>query len=164
LLVDCDTRRHASSRALANAPKVGLVDLLEGRVKLEEVLLRDEKSGAFVLPQGPSHAAAYDIVQSEEMERLLTALRDQFDLIVLDTGPVIPIAESRVIAAMADKAILVVRWRKTAKSSAKAAVEQLRRAGASVLGTVLGQVDMRAKSMLGDDVVYYQDYGTPALA
>lgn len=164
LLIDCDTRRHASSRVLANAPKTGLVDLLEGRVKLEEVLLRDEKSGAFVLPQGPANTAPYDIVQSEEMERLLTALRDQFDLVVLDTGPVIPIAESRVIAAMADKAILVVRWRKTAVSSAKTAVEQLRRAGASLSGAVLGQVDMRAKSMLGDDVVYYQDYGTPALA
>lgn len=164
LLIDCDTRRHASSRVLANAPKTGLVDLLEGRAKLEEVLLRDEKSGAFVLPQGSSTAGAYDIVHSDEMERLLTTLRDQFDLIVLDTGPVIPIAESRVIAAMADKTILVVRWRQTAVSSAKTAVEQLRRAGASVLGTVLGQVDMRAKSMLGDDVVYYQDYGAPALA
>ena len=164
LLIDCDTRRHASSRVLANAPKTGLVDLLEGRAKLEEVLLRDDKSGAFVLPQGPSSAAAYDIVQSDEMERLLGTLRDQFDLIVLDAGPVIPIAESRVVAAMADKTVLVVRWRKTAASSAKTAVEQLRRAGASVLGTVLGQVDMRATSMLGDDVVYYQDYGTPALA
>jgi succinoglycan biosynthesis transport protein ExoP len=138
LLIDCDVRHPAATRALAAHVSTGLVQVLRGDAPLKDALLRDTPSGAWVL--GHSSAGgenADDLIASPAMAALLDTLAPDFDLVVLDTPPALALDEARGVAAMADCVLLVARWRKTPVASARIALEQLRRAGAEVTGAVL---------------------------
>lgn len=158
LLIDADVRRHASTRSLASTVQAGLLDVVTGEASLADAMLFDEVSGAYVLPQVRGAPGASDVVQSSAMSDLLEQLAQSFDFIVLDTAPVLPVAETRALAAMADATMLVLRWRMTSEVNALAAVGQLERAGANLLGVVLTKVDVQATAALSDDVAHYQAY------
>lgn len=164
LLIDADVRRHASTRMLTSSPRAGLADVLQGKAKLEDALLLDKASGAFILPQVPGATPAYDIVQSTAMATLLKQMESRFDLIVLDTAPVLAVAESRALGAMADVSLIVMRWRSTGVVNVRTAIDQLDRAGARVMGIVMSQVDVRATAALSEDMVHYQSYAALAAA
>lgn len=158
LLIDCDLRRRASSRNLAGKLEGGLVDVLRGDLTLDAAVLRDETSGAYVLPQPVRSPNDNDLVASSAMEKLLIDARDRFDLIILDLAPVLAVAESRALAAMADTTLLVTRWRATPVQAAKAGMRELERNNASIFGSVLTQVDVRVRAGAGSDIYYYEEY------
>lgn len=160
VLVDCDVRRRASSRLMAGEATQGLTDVLQNAVKLDDVLLRDDATGAFVLPQGNKTGQELDLLTSEAMRDLIAELSRRFDLVVLDTAPVLPLAEARAVAGMADGVLLVARWRRTPANAAQLALDLLRRAGADVKGAALTRVDLRVQSRsgLGDEMMYYKRF------
>jgi len=94
------------------------------------------------------------------MKQHIEALSQSFDLVVLDTPPVLPTAGAKAIAGMADATLLVVRWRSTPIAAAQTALDQLNRAGARVEGSVLSFVDVRAqaKAAEAEEAYYYQVY------
>lgn len=159
VLVDCDVRRRATSRGLAGGAATGLIPVLNGSATLEQALLLDDASGAYILPQHETNPGEYHRLASDEMAALIERLTREFDLVVLDTAPVISVAESRALAHLADATMLVVRWRKTPVEVLKAAVQELERSNARLVGTVLTQVDARA-ALPTADLYYYQSYGT----
>ncbi|WP_165374851.1 GumC family protein [Sphingomonas montana] len=160
VLVDCDMRRRASTKSVGGQADAGLIEVLKGAVPLEQALVRDVPSGAWVLPQSAAGATSYDLITSQAMVTLLSRLRADFDLVVLDTAPVLPLAEARALAGMADSVLLVVRWRKTPIRAAKMALELLGRAGARVDGAALTLVNIRqhSRSGHGDEMAYYKQF------
>lgn len=157
VLVDCDVRRRASSKQMGPQAAHGLLDVLHDGVPVEQALMRDEATGAFVLAQSGKRSNESDLMTSEAMARLIADLQERFDLVILDLAPVLPLAEARAIAEMADGVLLVARWRKTPATAAKLALDLLNRAGADVKGAALTMVDLRAQSRagLGDEMMYY---------
>lgn len=162
LLVDCDLRRQASSRQVDGIIAHGLIELLQGTATLEQAVTRDSASGAYVLPQKPSAVAEqhYDAIASSQMKQLVEQLKGQFDLVVLDTAPVLAIADSRAVASMADVALVAVRWRKTPVQAVQMALDQLALAEAVVAGVILTMVDVNAqvRAGSGDELKYYKAY------
>ena len=140
VLVDCDVRHPAASRALFAHVETGLVEVLEGNASVRQALLRDTPSGAWVLAHSADGAGANELIGSPAMEKLLAGLAHDFDLIVLDTPPALALAEARAVAAMADTVLLVARWRKTPVEATRIALDQLSRAGANVTAAVLSLV------------------------
>jgi capsular exopolysaccharide synthesis family protein len=163
ILVDCDLRQRACSDAFVSQPRFGLLEVLKGHARLEQAIVTDPQSGADILPISSGNDTNFDLITSRSMRSLLSRLRSSYDLVLLETAPALPIAETRAIAAMADATILVVRWRKTPASVVKKAITQLNRAGVNVLGAVLTRVSLRYNAAgLGDDVYYYKS--SPAKA
>lgn len=158
VLVDCDLRRRASSRNLTNRLEAGLVEVLRGEAPLEKALIRDSASNAMLLPQREATGNDYDIIGSEAMRSLIGDLSSRFDLVILDSAPVLPVAETRAVAAMADATLLVVRWRKTPAVATKMALHQLAQNDVKVVGATLTKVDVRKKSGVGDEIYYYTAY------
>jgi len=158
VLVDCDIRRRASSRSLVGMTEVGLVDILKGDATLEQVMVQDSTSGAYVLPQRDAKGTDYDLISSDAMSALVKRLQSDFDLVILDTAPILPVAESRAVCALAEATLLVVRWRKTPAVAAEMALRDLKAASANVIGGVLTMVDVRVRAKLGDEVYYYERY------
>ncbi|MBI1687003.1 GumC family protein [Caulobacter hibisci] len=160
LLVDCDLRRRSSSASLSSNVKAGLIEVLKGEVQLRDAVIKDEASGAWLLPQRASETHDYDIITSKAMETLVESLRGSFDLIILDTAPVLALADARAVAAMADGVLFTVRWRKTPTNAAHMALEQLDRAGARVVGATLTQVNLQqqARAGAGDEMIYYNKF------
>jgi len=128
---------------------------------LEDFLLRDEQGGVDYLPPGTArYANATDIFSSHRMQQIVDMLTTHYDLIVVDTPPVMAVADARIIGRLVDKTVFVVRWNKTPRKVAKAAMEQLHRAGVDVAGVVLQQVDLDRYGRLGyGDSGYYYHYG-----
>ncbi|WP_299173337.1 polysaccharide biosynthesis tyrosine autokinase [uncultured Brevundimonas sp.] len=159
LLLDCDLRRRAVTRALGLNTDAGLVEVLQGTATLESVLKLDEASGAYILPLS-STTATQDVFGTQAMDELLGKLRGSFDLVLMDTAPVLALADTRVLAAKADMTILLARWRKTPARAINSAVKMLQQSGAYILGAALTQVDVNAQSKqgYGDAGYYYSEY------
>lgn len=161
VLVDCDLRRQATSRQMEATIQHGLGDVLRGDVKLDQALIRDSASGAYLLPQRGGEADnSYDLIASSAMQQLVQELRGRFDLVILDTAPLLAIADSRAIASMADVALLTVRWRKTPVQAVQLALDHLAMAEARVGGIIMTMVDLKVqrRAGIGDELQYYDRY------
>ena len=143
VVVDCDLRRRAVSRLLSAPPQAGLLEVLSGRVELEAALVVDAQSGLHVLPLGDDKAPADDILEAPAMGRLLEALRRRFRVVLLDTAPVLMVAETTMLAGKADAVLFLARWGRTPGDAAASAVKRLEAAGAYVAGGILTQADLR---------------------
>ena len=104
--------------------------------------------------------ATNDVFGSTAMDRLLSQLKLRYDLIVLDTPPILPVADSRVLAAKADSVIVAANWNKTPRRAVQNALKILDAMGARVAGVTLTRVDMeqQSKSGYGDSDYYFRAY------
>jgi polysaccharide biosynthesis transport protein len=143
LLIDCDLRRRSVKDVLDFEPPMGLLQVLAGEVDWRQATYLDQESGMHVLPLSDSGFTPKDIFGADDMSRLINELRGSFDLIVLDCAPVLAVADTRVIVAKADCAVVVSRWQKTPVRAVRSALQQLQNAGANVRGVALNSVDGR---------------------
>ena len=166
VVVDCDLRRRAVAMHLGLTAKAGLLEVLSGAASLEAGLVKDELTNAYFLTASAEGAnSPRDVFSGAPMDRLLAHLRQRFDVVILDTAPVLAVADTRVLAPKADAVILLARWRKTAHQAVEKSIKMLQFSGARVGGVALTQVDMReqARSGYGDVSYYakeYRDYYT----
>jgi succinoglycan biosynthesis transport protein ExoP len=160
VVVDCDLRRRNVNRLLKIEPTAGLVEILQGSAELSDVLVLDEASGAYFLPLSRSAYTPKDLFGSAAMDRLLADLRARFDLVLLDTAPILPVADTRILAPKADVVVFLAEWRKTPRKAVEAAFTMLSSVGANVAGIALTAVDMRQQARFGygDPGYYYRSY------
>ena len=161
VLVDCDIRQRGTTRMIgAEGDRPGLIEVLKGEATLDEALLRDEDSGAWILPLPRYPGDMGELIVGEAMDALLAKLRDRFGFVILDTAPTLPVADTRVLATKVDTVVFVVRWRKTSDHAVKAALRLLPGKLSNVAGVVLSRVDMRKQGRFGygDPSFYYESY------
>jgi capsular exopolysaccharide synthesis family protein len=156
LLIDADTRRRSLSESLGIDATAGLSELLRGKVELNDVIVPGGTSRRpHVLPLAKTDPQPYDLFSTQAFEQLLEKLRKDFDIIVIDSAPVLALAEPISIAARVDAIVLVARWAKTPVDVTLKALEELKRAGGRVVGTVLTHVNVRSVSRRAYGRQYY---------
>jgi capsular exopolysaccharide synthesis family protein len=141
VLVDADLRHPSTSRFFKMEQKKGLVDLLTGTAKFDDVLTAKSEKLA-VIPAGAKSLNPPDILGSDRMRGLIEHLRENFDYVVIDTPPVGPVIDSVIVAGLADKTIFVVRWASTSRDLVHTSVQKLsvqKRLGGIVLNLVVAQ-------------------------
>jgi succinoglycan biosynthesis transport protein ExoP len=160
LIVDCDLRRRKVSRLIPDDPKVGLLEVLNGEVTLQQAISVDGPTGAHILPVTASRFTPKDVFGTVAMDRLLDELRDRYEIVILDTAPVLPVADTRVLAQKSDLVVFLATWRKTPQPAIEAAFRLLNTTGARADGVVLTRVDMKQQTKYGygDPGYYYNDY------
>jgi capsular exopolysaccharide synthesis family protein len=160
IVVDCDLRKRALNRLLGDEPEVGLLEVLAGTATLDKAVRIDPASGAAMLPLARSAYTPKDVFGTEAMTRLLDELRARYDMVILDTAPVLPVADTRTLATKADVVALLVRWRKTPRKAAETALKLLQTGETHIAGAVLSQIDLReqARYGYGDPGYYYSAY------
>ena len=154
LLIDADARRRASSRQFAADVTLGLDEVLAGEATLDQAIVKDSLSDACLLPQRLD-SKGISLAESPALAELIERVRERYDLVILDTPPVLPVDEARVIASMADGVVFLVRWRKTPSKAASVALRRLYDVHAEMLGAVLTLVDVGEQERAG-----YEDGGT----
>ena len=160
VIVDCDIRRRQTSELLLPAGSDGLIRYLDGATTLEAALVLDAPTGLMVLGTVQPPREQRDLFAPGQLDEMLEGLRDLFDVIVLDTAPVLGIAETRTVAAAADATLMLARWRKTSVKAVDAAVEMLLGADVRLLGAALTVVDIRKFASTGaDDYTYHSQFG-----
>ncbi|MGH1352215.1 MAG: GumC family protein [Methyloligellaceae bacterium] len=160
LLIDADLRNPSLSARLCPERNCGLMDLLSQRVVKDNAIITDH-TGLDILPSKNIPYNTAEILGSESMKSLLQELRHEYDLIVLDTSPVMPVIDAKVLMEIVDSLVLVVEWDKTPKEAVRTILNTLDPERKKVAGIVLNKVEM--KRMRGYGVMsyggYYQDSG-----
>jgi capsular exopolysaccharide synthesis family protein len=161
VLVDCDMRKRSVNRALHIDPVVGLAEVLAGQATLEEALVRDDKTDLMILPIAKLDGSLpRDAFSGPAMTALIEELRKRFELIILDTGPVVLVTSTRQVAACADAVVLIAQWRKTTRRLLRTSLRLLDAAAVPVAGVALGLVDLRKSTRVdpADPASYYRAY------
>jgi capsular exopolysaccharide synthesis family protein len=144
---------------LAGAP--GITDQLAGLAGIDAVIRHDPLSALDVIGAGGQANAALSLFQSPAMPALLHVLRLRYEVILLDVPPAFALAEGRVLARMADAAVLCVRWGDTPRQVVAAAMLLLQEANVQLLGAALTRVDAarHGRSGFPDAEIYQPRYG-----
>jgi polysaccharide biosynthesis transport protein len=156
LLIDADMRR-ARLHTLFNLDRLpGLTEVLARQNTIEEVIRLTPIDGLHLLPAGTLVPNVSELLGSERMTALMGELSARYDLLVVDTPPVLAAADAEILAVQTDATLVVVRAGQTERQSAQYAVQQLRAVGARVVGAVLNDPDEKVASY--GRYTYYYDY------
>lgn len=153
-LIDADLRRPNVLKTLEgeNSGK-GLVELLTGHAKLDEVLRTDVLKRVSIISSGRVPPNPAELLGSQEMSALLNSLSEHFDYVLIDCPPVLPVTDSVILSRIVDGVVLVVKGGATPKKVVFDAKKRLSGVGSQILGVVLNDVNI-----LGGDYYYYNRY------
>jgi capsular exopolysaccharide synthesis family protein len=127
-----------------------------GKASVSEAVRATSFKGLEVLPCGYIPPNPAELLGSTSMRELLTALRSHYDWILLDTPPILAIADTPVLSRWVDGVILVVAAERTGRPAILRTIDQLSRVGGKVLGIVLNRVDLERNSYYFGQ--YYGEY------
>ena len=169
LLIDLDFRHSTILRELGGTTQYGVMDLLDHNRPSHEVIQHLPELRLDYLPVCRRPADPFALFASQQMSRLLARLREEYDCVIVDSPPLLAITEARLLAAMVDKVLFVVKWGSTSRHVAQHALGLLRslhvagRGPDNLAGAVMTQVDLKkhARSRYGDvaeSFVRYKQY------
>jgi capsular exopolysaccharide synthesis family protein len=137
LLIDADLRLPTQHNIFGVDNDCGLSSLLQGQIRIEEAIESTEINGLELLPSGPQVHNPAEMLNSPVFSELLDMLFDRYDQIIVDSAPVVGIADSRIVAACCDVTILVLRGGTSTRRMNEMARQGLTSVGALVLGMVI---------------------------
>jgi succinoglycan biosynthesis transport protein ExoP len=139
LMIDADLRMSGLTNLFRGADSAGpgLSELLTGQLALEQVVYRTGVPNLDLLPVGARPPNPAELVGSESMKRLLAGLKDRYDFILVDSPPVMAVADALLLSRMVDSILFVVRSGITPRSIAREARNKLSRVKARIIGIVL---------------------------
>ncbi len=155
-LLDADLRKPKVAEYLGLEGGVGLTDVLIGRVRVGDVMLPWGGRSLFVLPAGKIPPNPSELLGSQQMKTLLEVLERDFDVVLCDAPPLLPVTDAAILAKSTSGAIIAVASGKPNRHQLSAAVDTLETVGAKVAGVVMTMMPMR-----GPDA-YYGQYGGTA--
>ncbi len=157
LLIDGDMRRPNIRKAFDFPDSLGVVSYLTGQRDWRAAVLPTGLANLDVLVCGPVPPNPAELLSSERMRKLLNEAKTEYDFVVLDSPPLLNVADSRILASLVEGVVLVVKGGATPRELAQRAHSHARSVGANVIGVVLNNLNMRS----GDDYYcryYHYDY------
>lgn len=152
LLVDADLRKPTIHYTFNTMNVYGLTSVLTKQFTLEEAIEDGGVENLYVLTSGPIPPNPAEMLSSKTFEKFLENVKEQFDLIIFDTPPILAVTDGQIIANKCDGTILVVSAGKTEKAAAQRAKELLVKAKGKLLGAILNNKKQ--------DHTYYYYHGT----
>ncbi len=144
LLIDADLRKQGLSRELKLNNEKGLSTVLAGNDCADELLQPYELlPELWILPTGPVPPSPADLLSSEKMLELLSAVSERFEHVIIDSPPVLAVTDATILSRMVDGVVLVVQSGNTASGALLRTHRTLQTAGARILGVMLNKFDHR---------------------
>jgi polysaccharide biosynthesis transport protein len=138
VLVDADLRRSSIASALGLVEGAGLTSVLAGQAKIADVLQQAKRRSTIdVIASGPVPPNPSELLGTRKMQLILEELRENADYVIVDSPPLIPVADAAVIAPGCDGVILVARAGRTKQDELRSAAESLSAVNAKTLGVVV---------------------------
>jgi polysaccharide biosynthesis transport protein len=159
LLIDADLRRPGIGRALGGANDGHLFELLSGEIDFPEAVQVDGKSGAhYISPREATHNPQ-DMLDSDPMRRLIAEARAAYEIVIVDSPPILVGTDAAIVAKLADHCLFFIRWGGTARDYVVNALRLLALYKVTVSGIVLSHVNMRRHARYASGEGYYHSYG-----
>jgi succinoglycan biosynthesis transport protein ExoP len=159
--IDGDIRQPSFDAIFYSLGAPGLTDHLAGLSTMEEIIRNDRRTPLHVIAAGTQAGEALSLFLSPRLPAMLSQLRTAYDVVLVDVPPAFALAEARVLARVADRALLCVRWGKTPRRVVRAAITLLQEAGVTLAGVALTRVNAVAHGRSGfpDAEIYQPRYG-----
>jgi capsular exopolysaccharide synthesis family protein len=163
LLIDGDMRKPRLHDVFAIPNTMGLGDLLRDRTtpaaeSLKAMIHETAIPGLVLLPSGPPTQAATNLLYSPQLAELIKTARQDYDMVLVDSPPVLNIADARVLGRTSDAVVMVIRSRKTSRDLLKSACQRFSEDGTNMLGVVLNDWDPKSASSGYGYAHYYHGY------
>lgn len=156
LIIDCDLRRPRIHKIMGVDKKPGLVDYLAKKSKLEDIIRSTGVNNLSYITSGTLPSNPAEVLESKPMRFFLQEIRDFFDIVILDSPPIIAVIDAEILSKQADGTILVVSSEKTENRLMSDAVGLIKQNNVPFLGTVLNNFEY--KSGYGYYYKYYYNY------
>jgi succinoglycan biosynthesis transport protein ExoP len=158
LLIDADLRRPNIHKVFHTQPGPGLASYLAGHQDWRDVVVPTVIPGLDIIPCGPLPPNPAELLFSERARTLLCETAEKYTTVVLDSAPVLNVADSRVLSVFVDGVVLVVRGHATPRELVQRAQAQINDAGGNIIGVVLNSVDVRGLDYYSYGNYHYDAY------
>lgn len=149
LLIDVDLRKADLARGMNIPPQPGLSEYLTGTVGLKDILRNSFVPGLYVIAAGSRNAAPADLLTGEKFRSLIADIRDHFDIVILDTPPILPVADTIGLKDQVDGFIFIFRTAFTPYNMLRQAIDEI--GEKNIIGVVLNGVEPQTEK-------YYKRY------
>jgi polysaccharide biosynthesis transport protein len=153
LLIDGDLRRPSVHRAFQTGDSLGVVSYLTGQQDWRAAVEKTSLPGLEVLISGPIPPNPAELLSSDRMRTLVQEALEEYKFVVVDSPPLLNVADSRVLATLVEGVVLVVKGGKTPRESVRRALTHVLDVGARVIGAVLNDIDLQR-----DEYSYCRSY------
>lgn len=158
LMIDADLRRPRLHTFFDIKNSVGLTNYLTTELMLEDVILETPVENLYFMPSGILPADAAGILNSRRMAELIQDVKQRFDLVLVDSPPILGVSDASVLASEVDLTMLVVQHRKLPRNMLLRVKHAVENVGGHVIGVVLNSVDVRSDSQYQYYTSYYTYY------
>ncbi len=158
LIVDADLRKPVMARIFRLSKTPGLTDILVGRASLSMCIAETGIDNLYLLPSGEIPPNPSELLSSSKMTDLIELLREAFDVVLLDSPPVLAVTDSSILAQKIDGVVLVLRSEVTQEDAAAMAKQHLEHVKARVIGVVINDFDAESRYYRKGYYQYYTHY------
>lgn len=158
LMIDADLRRPRLHTFFDINNAVGLTNFLTTELMLEDVILQTPVDNLYFMPSGILPADAAGILNSRRMSELIQDVKQRFDLVLVDSPPILGVSDASVLASEVDLTMIVVQHRKLPRNMLLRVKQAVENVGGHVIGVVLNNVDVRSDSQYQYYTSYYTYY------
>lgn len=144
-LVEADMRRPNAATLMGIDGSIGLSNVVAGQIDLADALMPWHRGLLTILPAGTTPPDPTRLLGSKNMAAVLATLRTDFDFVIIDAPPILPVSDAAVLARAADGAVLVARYGKTRREQLTSAIADLEAVKARLIGTALTMVPARGQ-------------------
>lgn len=161
IVIDADLRRSRAHNVLEVPNEVGLSEFLAGQTSREQVTVGTQAENLFFISSGGEPPNPAELVGSRKMKQLLSDLESEYDFIVVDAPPVMPVSDPVFLSTMVDGVVVVVDSQAVPKQLVREVRSRLKSVGANILGVVLNRVNWRSSDYSYHYKHYYSYYNHP---
>ena len=158
LMIDADLRRPRLARYSELKSDVGLSNYLSGNVELKDVVFQTGCDNLYMLPSGPVPVDPSGLIGSHRMQTLLTEVSRRFDIVLIDSPPVLGVSDASLLVSKADATLLVLQPRKMPVKALLRAKSLVQNAGGQLMGLVMNNVDISGDTQYQYYTTYYSYY------
>jgi capsular exopolysaccharide synthesis family protein len=156
LLIEADLRRPKVADLLGLERTIGLTNVLSGRISLDQVIQPWGDGALDVMASGPLPPNPSELLSSRHTGELLSILRSRYDMVLIDSPPLLPVTDAAAIAPMTDGVLMICRFKQTTRSQVEMAASAVTAVTAPVLGTVFTMVPNSGPRAYAQYNSYYQ--------
>lgn len=158
LMIDADLRRPRLARYAELKSDVGLTDYLAGTRELKDVVFQTGEPNLYLMPSGPIPTDPSGLIGSYRMDRLIAEVSKKFDVVLLDSPPVLGVSDASLLVSKADATLLVLQPRKMPLKALQRARVLIQNAGGQLMGLVMNNVDISGDTQYQYYTTYYSYY------
>lgn len=158
LMIDADLRRPRLARYAELKSDVGLTDYLAGTRELKDVVFQTGEPNLYLMPSGPIPTDPSGLIGSYRMDRLIAEVSKKFDVVLLDSPPVLGVSDASLLVSKADATLLVLQPRKMPLKALQRARMLIQNAGGQLMGLVMNNVDISGDTQYQYYTTYYSYY------